>query len=154
MGEFRCSQLLNGFKQLQVISDGFIQFQVVPFFILIRVGVMAGKAKNFVELYFYCGPLIRHSNLGETDIGRFTQFSDSMVDAVDFPCPRLSKIPFQYVRRSNQQQEQSHIMVVRNSVKEARVRHWEKIDFALAHQTSLPALLACLGFSVHENCKK
>ena len=67
---------------------------------------------------------------------------------------RSSKTAFQHPRRSNQQQELSHIMEARNSVKEARVRHWEKIDFVLAHQTSLPALLACLGFSVHEKNKK
>ena len=45
-------------------------------------------------------------------------------------------------------------MEVQNSIKEARVRHLEKIDFALAHQISLPALPACLGFSVHEKYKK
>ena len=45
-------------------------------------------------------------------------------------------------------------MEARNSVKEARVRHWEKIDFALAHQTLLLAILACLGFSVREKYKK
>ena len=46
------------------------------------------------------------------------------------------------------------MMEARNSIKEARVRHWEKIDFALAHQTSFPALLVCLGLSVHEKYKK
>ena len=45
-------------------------------------------------------------------------------------------------------------MEARNSVEEARVRYWEKIDFALAYQTSLPALLACLGFTVDEENKK
>ena len=69
---------------------------------------------------------------------------------IDDSSYRSSKTAFQHPRRSNQQPGLSHIMEARNSVKEARVKHWEKIDFALAHQTSLPALLACLGFSVHE----
>ena len=68
---------------------------------------------------------------------------------LDFACTRSSKIAFQHPRRSNQQQEVSHILEARNSIKEARKKHWEKINFTLAHQTSLPALLACLGFSVH-----
>ena len=41
---------------------------------------------------------------------------------LDFVCPRLSKIAFQHPRRSNQQQELSHIMKARNSVKETWVR--------------------------------
>ena len=73
---------------------------------------------------------------------------------LDFACTRSSRIAFQHLRRSNQKQELYHIMEPRNSVKEARVRYWEKIDFSLAHQTSLPAFLAYLGFSVHEKYKK
>ena len=41
---------------------------------------------------------------------------------LNFVCPRLSKIAFQHPRRSNQQQELSHIMEARNSVKETWVR--------------------------------
>ena len=70
---------------------------------------------------------------------------------LDFACPRSSKIALQHPRRSNQQQELSHIMEARNSVKETRVRYWEKLNFAIAHQTSLPALLACLGLVFMKN---
>ena len=72
---------------------------------------------------------------------------------LDFACPRSSKIALQHPRRSNQQQELSHIMEARNSVNEARVRHWETLNFAIAHQTWLPALLACLRLVFMKNTR-
>ena len=71
-----------------------------------------------------CGPF-PNGNVILALIDEYSRWPEVNVfdgNILNFVCPRLSKIAFQHPRRSNQQQELSHIMEARNSVKETWVR--------------------------------